>query len=361
MESCAAFYRHLSNKFSAMKNIQLTPLSRIITILCGLALIVVLFVPLWQIEVAAPQYPEGLVLKMYPDKLAGNVDVINGLNHYIGMKTLHANNFIEFTILPYIIGFFAAFCFLVALLNKKKWLTVLLSSFILFGIIAMIDFYRWNYNYGHDLDPNAAIQVPGMSYQPPLIGYKQLLNFGAYSIPDIGGWIFISVGLLLSTALIIQFRKKKNQAMKKVNKAVATAISAILIFGFMSCNSGPQPIMLGVDACNFCKMSIADNRFGAEIITKKGKVFKFDDMHCILGFMKANTINNNDIKETYLVNFDEPHNFIVAPKAFLLKSNELHSPMGGNVASFDNETKLKEAAQKIKGETVTWNALVNEK
>jgi copper chaperone NosL len=192
-----------------MKNIQLTPLARIITILCGIALIVVLFVPLWQIELAAPQYPEGLVLKMHPHKLAGNVDVINGLNHYIGMKTLHADNFIEFTVLPYIIGFFAAFCFLVALVNKRKWLIALLSSFVLFGIIAMIDFYRWNYNYGHDLDPNAAIQVPGMSYQPPLIGYKQLLNFGAYSIPDIGGWIFISVGLLLVMALILTYKKKK--------------------------------------------------------------------------------------------------------------------------------------------------------
>ena len=68
----------------------------------------------------------------------------------------------------------------------------------------------------------------------------------------------------------------------------------------MSCNSGPQPIKLGQDACSFCKMSIADNHFGAEIMTKKGKVYKFDDMHCIAGFMKANTIDNNDIKETGL-------------------------------------------------------------
>lgn len=343
-----------------MKNKKLSGLARTIALLCGLSLIVVLFVPLWQIELAAPQYPEGLVLKMYPNKLAGNVDVINGLNHYIGMKTLHANNFIEFTILPYIIGFFAAFCFFVAIINKRKWLTGLLISFVLFGIIAMVDFYRWNYNYGHDLDPNAAIQVPGMTYQPPLIGYKQLLNFGAYSIPDIGGWIFISVGLLLLTAVIIQFKKKKKQVMSTVNKAVA-AVSVFLMFMLMSCNTGPQPIKLGADACSFCKMSIADNRFGGEIITKKGKIFKFDDMHCVLGFMKANTINNNDIKETWLVNFDEPHNFIDAKKAFLLKSNELHSPMGGNVATFADENKLNEAMKNIKGETITWNALVNEK
>jgi copper chaperone NosL len=183
--------------------------ARAITVLCGLALIVVLFVPLWQIELAAPQYPEGLVLKMYPNKLGGNVEVINGLNHYIGMKTLHANNFIEFTILPYIIGCFALFCFLVTIINRRKWLNILFISFVAFGIIAMIDFYRWNYNYGHDLDPNAPIQVPGMSYQPPIIGYKQLLNFGAYSVPDTGGWIFIAVGLLLLTAVTIQFLKNK--------------------------------------------------------------------------------------------------------------------------------------------------------
>ena len=196
-------------QLSKMKNKKLSVLSKVIAVICALALIAVLFVPLWQIELAAPQYPEGLVLKMYPNKLGGNVDVINGLNHYIGMKTLHAENFLEFTILPYIIGFYAFLCLLVVFINRKKWLNYLLISFVTFGVVAMIDFYRWNYNYGHDLDPNAAIQVPGMTYQPPLIGYKQLLNFGAYSIPDIGGWIFIGVGALLLAAVIIQWRQNK--------------------------------------------------------------------------------------------------------------------------------------------------------
>ena len=141
---------------------------------------------------------------------------------------------------------------------------------------------------------------------------------------------------------------------------MVTAISAILLFALMSCNASPQAVKLGVDACNFCKMSIADNRFGAEIITKKGKVFKFDDMHCLLAFRKGDAINISDINTIYLINFDEPHNFIEAPKAFLLKSSELHTPMGGNIASFGDENKLREAAQKFKGNEVTWEALVNE-
>src|SRR5450432_4168096 len=128
-----------------MKNKSLTGISKMIIFICGLALLVVLFVPLWQIQLNAPQYPEGLTLKMYPHKLAGNVDIINGLNHYIGMKTLHTADFREFTVLPFIIGFFVALCFLAAILKKKKWLIALFALFVLFGIFAMADFWRWEY------------------------------------------------------------------------------------------------------------------------------------------------------------------------------------------------------------------------
>ena len=85
----------------------------------------------------------------------------------------------------------------------------LFTLFVIFGIVAMVDFWRWEYAYGHELNPEAPIQVPGMAYQPPLIGYKQLLNFGAYSVPDIGGWLFILVGLLLLIALLIPWYKKR--------------------------------------------------------------------------------------------------------------------------------------------------------
>ena len=76
-------------------------------------------------------------------------------------------------------------------------LTTVFILFVVFGIVAMIDFWRWEYNYGHNLNPDAPIIVPGMAYQPPLIGFKQLLNFGAYSIPAIGGFLFVGVGIIL--------------------------------------------------------------------------------------------------------------------------------------------------------------------
>ena len=96
--------------------------SKLLLLAAALFLIVSLFVPLWSIYLDAPQYPEGLMLEIWPNKIAGDVDIINGLNHYIGMKTLKTSDFIEFTVLPYIIGFFALLFLLTLAIARKKWL-----------------------------------------------------------------------------------------------------------------------------------------------------------------------------------------------------------------------------------------------
>lgn len=180
-----------------MKNNSLSKLSKILLITSGIGLIISIFVPLWAIYLEAPQYPEGLGMFLHANKITGDYEIINGLNHYIGMKEIHQEDFWEFKILPYALGFFAALAFLTVFLNNKKWLYFFAALFLIFGVAFMVDFYLWEYDYGHNLDPNAAIVVPGMSYQPPLIGFKQLLNFGAYSYPDIGGWIMFGVGIIL--------------------------------------------------------------------------------------------------------------------------------------------------------------------
>lgn len=188
------------------------PLHRALLIIGGLALLSVIALPIWRIELDAAQYPEGLELLIYSYKLDGQVEIINGLNHYIGMKTLHAEDFIEFTVLPYLIGIYGLFFIIVGLLARRKLVYILFGAFLLFGIVAMADFWQWLYNYGHDLDPAAPIKVPGMAYQPPMIGFKQLLNFGAFSIPDIGGWIFIACGVLVAYCTVAEWRiAKKTQ------------------------------------------------------------------------------------------------------------------------------------------------------
>ncbi|WP_447951938.1 hypothetical protein [Chryseobacterium koreense] len=193
-----------------MKNPSLSKWSRIFLIICGLGLFVSIFVPLWAIYLQAPQYPEGLAMFLWSHKITGDYQIINGLNHYIGMKTIHQEDFWEFKVLPYALGFFGVLCFIAAFLNKKIWLYLTTLFFLIFGLAFMVDFWAWEYNYGHNLDPNAAIVVPGMSYQPPLIGFKQLLNFGAYSFPDIGGIIMFAVAGILVILAYLEFRKRKN-------------------------------------------------------------------------------------------------------------------------------------------------------
>lgn len=185
--------------------------NRLITAGAALVLIATIFLPFWTIDLWAPQYPEGLGLQIWTNRLAGDVDVINGLNHYIGMRELIVDDFWEFKILNPIILSLSALGLVTALLRNKIVFFIYYGLFVAFAFLALYDFWRWEYEYGHNLDPTAAIQVPGMAYQPPLIGYKQLLNFGAYSMPGAGGWIFISSAVLLTFVCVKLILNKKRK------------------------------------------------------------------------------------------------------------------------------------------------------
>jgi hypothetical protein len=192
-----------------MKTNSLSKLSIILLSISGIGLVISIFVPIWAIYLEAPQYPEGLGMFLHANKITGDYEIINGLNHYIGMKTIHQEDFWEFKVLPYALGFFAVLAFLFAFLKKKWGLYLFTVLFLLFGVAFMIDFWLWEYDYGHNLNPNAPIIVPGMSYQPPLLGFKQLLNFGAYSYPDIGGWIMFGVGIISVGLSFLELKSSK--------------------------------------------------------------------------------------------------------------------------------------------------------
>ena len=192
-----------------MKTNSLSKLSIILLSISGIGLIVSIFVPILAIYLEAPQYREGLGMFLHANKITGDYEIINGLNHYIGMKTIHQEDFWEFKVLSYALGFFAIVAFFAAFFKKKWGLYLFTVLFLLFGIAFMIDFWLWEYDYGHNLNPNAPIIVPGMSYQPPLLGFKQLLNFGAYSYPDIGGWIMFGVGIISVGLSFLELKSSK--------------------------------------------------------------------------------------------------------------------------------------------------------
>jgi copper chaperone NosL len=150
-------------------------------------------------------------MKIWINTITGDVKIISALNHYIGMKHIEVSMFPEFKYMVYIVAFILLTGLLTAVINKRVLLWVYASLIIGAGIGALVDFYLWGYDYGHNLDPTAPIVVPGMSYQPPLIGTKQLLNFTAFSAPDIGGWIFLVAGILAIGALVFELYQPPNK------------------------------------------------------------------------------------------------------------------------------------------------------
>src|SRR5215203_3461855 len=116
--------------------------SRIIVGIASLCLIATYFLPLWFIYLLAPQYPEGLTMNIWLYQITGQVEIINGLNHYIGMKHIKAEMFPEFDFLVYIVGFYILFGLVVALTGKRKLLFAYLIITVLGGVAAMVDFYK---------------------------------------------------------------------------------------------------------------------------------------------------------------------------------------------------------------------------
>ena len=184
--------------------------SRIGVAVAALALAMLFVAPMWRVDLKAPQYPEGLGLRIWINQIRGatpnGLNSINGLNHYIGMKAIEPGQIPELRYMPYIVVGLVLGGLLVAMLGRRSLLYAYLGAFLAVALAGLYDFWRWEYDYGHDLDPTAAIRIPGMSYQPPLIGGKQLLNFHATSWPDAGGWVAIAAVTIIAVITIGEWR-----------------------------------------------------------------------------------------------------------------------------------------------------------
>jgi hypothetical protein len=186
-------------------------LPKIIFIVGAIALLGTFLSPIWRITLEAPQYPQGVTMYIWINKLGGSergtLQNINILNHYVGMKMIEPESIPELKYFPKIIIGMAVLGIIFGLINNKMlWITwgIIL---ILLGVLGIYDFYLWEYDYGHNLASDAPIKVPGMAYQPPLFGTKMLLNFNAISYPYYGS-IFIGISMIFS---FLAFLLKKKQ------------------------------------------------------------------------------------------------------------------------------------------------------
>jgi len=193
-------------------------------------LLLLLFVfPLWKITLLAPQYPEPLGLNIHITHLSdGNqfndVNNIDLLNHYIGMAHLptkiNVNKgvvepFKEFVIIPIVVIILSILGIIFGFIGKRKLYATWLGLLAISGIVGMYDFYNWLYIYGHDLNPNAILKITDkvtgemMAYQPPIFGFKQMLNFQVYSYPSTGVYFIVAAFLFACLAFYLNFKKKE--------------------------------------------------------------------------------------------------------------------------------------------------------
>jgi hypothetical protein len=184
-----------------------------ILMIIGSLLLLGLFVfPMWNIRLGAPQYPEPLGIDIYVNGLQDenefDLQNIDGLNHYIGMKTLpKAEDMWEFSVFPKVVIAMSLLGVLIGILGLTRkaspnWFLIWFILMCLLAGLGIYDFNLWLVDYGSDLDPNAIMKLLNpdgtpMQYNPPLIGHKKLLNFDAYSYPRLGG-ILLGTGMIFT-------------------------------------------------------------------------------------------------------------------------------------------------------------------
>ena len=175
--------------------------ARLLIAMAALLLLPMFVTPIWRVYLQAPQYPEGIGMQIWINTVKGikenDLDNINNLNHYIGMKRIEPDSIPELKYMPMIVVVLVGLGLIVAAFGKRWMILVWLALLTGAGTLGMYDFWLWEYDYGHNLDPHAIIKIEGMSYQPPLFGTEQLLNFTASSYPAIG-FAFIALGGLLA-------------------------------------------------------------------------------------------------------------------------------------------------------------------
>jgi hypothetical protein len=179
----------------------------ILMILGPLFLLGLYFLPLWNIMLGAPQYPEPLGMNIHINGIRGasefDIQNIDGLNHYIGMRTLPKDEDMwEFSAFPIIVGVMIALGVLVGVMGyfKKvsfKWFFGWFLLMSVLGVLGMYDFNNWMVDYGTNLDPNAIMKLENpdgtpMTYKPPLFGHVKMLNFDVTSLPAPGAWMMFT-------------------------------------------------------------------------------------------------------------------------------------------------------------------------
>jgi hypothetical protein len=226
--------RALVDRFEAFLNEPIQFGGRIAIALVVLPLVLSFTQPLWRISLHAPQYPSGLVMEIYPYKLAGghnshDIDEINELNHYIGMGHIDRAAFADLDWLPFAIGLLAILALRTVAIGNVRTLVDLV---VITGYITVFAFARFVYRlyvFGHDLDPHAALKI--QPFMPVVIGTKQIANFTTQSMPSAGSLLLATFAIGVSAValwhLVEGYRSTWRQPARLSRDRVGTAVEPV--------------------------------------------------------------------------------------------------------------------------------------
>lgn len=348
--------------------------SRVLILLASLALGLMYVLPVWTINLEAPQYPEGLGMVIQINTIEGkkqhDLTNINNLNHYIGMRRIVPESIPELKIMPVVVAVLMVLGGLVSLVGRRRalyaWAMVLVAA----SAVGMADFWKWEYDYGHHLDEeNAIIKIPGMSYQPPLIGSRQILNFKAHSWPGAGGYAAI---LAVLTAVLVagterrRAKREPQEGQASVSSGAPMRPAATVAFFalFVTGCGDPQPraLMAGVDGCAYCLMVVDAGGHGSELVTTTGKIHTFDSVECLASYLL--TYRGEEVVHSlWVTDYSNPGTLVQAEDAHYLVSPTLSSPMGLGITAFARTADRDGAVHAFGGDPMTWvsvQALVEE-
>ena len=135
-------------------------------------------------------------------------------------------------------------------------------------------------------------------------------------------------------------------------------VLALISLFLTSCNVEPQPMNYGSDACHYCDMTIVDKQHASQLVTSKGKAYKYDAIECMVHSLQ-DEFKNTEMAHYLVADFREPGTLMDAKKASFLVSEKLQSPMGANLSAFSNEDAAKKAEQEFMGKTFSWEEIQN--
>lgn len=164
------------------------------------------FLPFWQITLHAPQYPQGLTVRITGPGTKGDVSEVDELNHYIGMMPMEELAKPERMLWPWGVALLILVLLAAALLKGR------LSALLAFGaatypVVFAVDLYRWLYYAGHHLDPTAALSSAIKPFMPAFVGSKLVAQFETVASFGPGFYLAVVASVLAVAAGIAAWRK----------------------------------------------------------------------------------------------------------------------------------------------------------